>query len=290
MAFDEMRGVNTLEELWAVEHIKKSELISFWMSQGVRFMAPTTNHLDTHCFIGRDTVISTGVHLLGTTTIGNNCQIEPYSIIKDSIIGDNTIVKSHSVISDSTLAENALVGPFAHISQSTLEAQSCIGNFVEVKRSTIGTSSKAKHLTYIGDARIGNQVNIGAGTIFCNYDGKKKHLTIVEDNCFIGSNNTLIAPLTINKSAYTAAGSVINKDVPSFALAIGRALQTNKEDYARKLHKEKPDLFSAGHSSKMNPIHDLKVVDSGTPENLTSHSSPASKSEFYGDKTNSTPK
>jgi bifunctional UDP-N-acetylglucosamine pyrophosphorylase / glucosamine-1-phosphate N-acetyltransferase len=239
-AFDEVRGVNTLKELWIAEHIKRSELISYWMQQGVRFFSPTTNQLDSSVSIDTGTQIHAGVHVLNNTTIGKHCIIEPFCILDNATIGDNCIIKSHSVIKDGTLATNVHIGPFARIhNNSVLQESSVIGNFVEVSRSTVGAATKAKHLSYIGDALIGTHVNIGAGTITCNYDGTDKHCTTIHDNAFIGSNNTIIAPIVIGSHAYTAGGSIVTHDVPDNALAIARARQVIKEGYAQKIEDRK---------------------------------------------------
>jgi bifunctional UDP-N-acetylglucosamine pyrophosphorylase / glucosamine-1-phosphate N-acetyltransferase len=180
------------------------------------------------------------VHIINGSKIGKNCNIEAFSIINNSIIGDNVTVRSNSVITDSTIENNCNIGPFAHIEgDATIQEMAVIGNFVQVKKSKIGTKTKAKHLSFIGNSVIGNNVNIGAGTITCNYDGINKNVTTVKDNSFIGSNNTLVAPITIEENSYTAAGSVITYNVPHDTLAIGRARQINKEGYAKKLQQRK---------------------------------------------------
>jgi bifunctional UDP-N-acetylglucosamine pyrophosphorylase/glucosamine-1-phosphate N-acetyltransferase len=238
--FDRIRGVNTFKEMWAIEQIKRSDLIAHWMDKGVRFYAAQSVHVDIDISINPGTYIGCGVHVLNGTHIGNNCVIEAFSILDNAEIADNVIVHSHCVIKNSTINKTCQIGPFAHIrNQSIIDEQSTIGNFVEVKQSTIGTQTKAKHLAYLGDAAIGSEVNIGAGTITCNYNGTEKQKTVIEDNAFIGSNNTLVAPVTIGKSAYTAAGSVITQSVPENALALGRARQVNKENYATPLREPK---------------------------------------------------
>ncbi len=237
--FDAIRGVNDFKELWTVEQIKRSELISKYMAQGVRFFAAQNVHIDINVSIGSGSYIGNGVHIINSSRVGNNCVIESFSIINNSHIAHNSTVYSHSVINNSTIGEHCSVGPFSHIEKkSILNDHALVGNFVHVKNSKIGAHSKAKHLAYLGDAELGAHVNIGAGTITCNYDGVKKHVTTIQDNCFIGSNNTLVAPVIIEKNSYTAAGSVITKNVPQGALAITRPLQVNKEGYAQKL-KEK---------------------------------------------------
>lgn len=258
--FDHIRGVNDFKELWTVEQIKRSELISKMMAEGVRFYAAQNVHIDINVTVGKGSRIGNGVHIINNAHIGEHCTIESFSIISNAHIGDNTTVYSHSVINDSTVGEQCNVGPFAHIERnSKLDAHTTIGNFVQVKKSNLGTNSKAKHLAYLGDSLIGSNVNIGAGTITCNYDSMKKHVTTVQDNCFIGSNNTLVAPVTIEKNSYTAAGSVITKTVPAGALAIGRSVQINKEGYAQKL-KEK---LQHEHETTNTPfIAAFKTTDS----------------------------
>jgi bifunctional UDP-N-acetylglucosamine pyrophosphorylase/glucosamine-1-phosphate N-acetyltransferase len=234
--FDRVRGINNFRELWAAEQILRSDIINHWMLEGVRFTLPLTNHVDINVTIGAGTQIEAGVQLFGSTKIAQYCQIQAFSYLTNATIDDNVIVRPHSIIDDSHVKNEACVGPFVHIrNNSVIGAQSIIGNFVEVKKSTIGNSSKAKHLTYLGDTTVGDHVNIGAGTVTCNYDGVNKHKTHIKDDAFIGSNNTIIAPVTIGQGAFTAAGSVITEDVPNEALAIARSQQTNKPGYAQKL-------------------------------------------------------
>lgn len=234
--FEQVRGVNTLQELWAVEQIMRSNLIKHWMDRGVRFELAQNIHLDVDVEIGPDSFIGTGAHILGKTKIGEGCFVAAFTILENTIVGDGSNIHSHSVIQDSVIGNDVHVGPFARLRNNVAIADNaCVGNFVEVKGSSIGIGSKIKHLAYIGDATVGSNVNIGAGTIVCNYDGQEKHHTKIEDGVFVGSNNTLIAPVTIGKGAYVAAGSTITKDVPSEDLAIARARQENKEGYARKL-------------------------------------------------------
>jgi bifunctional UDP-N-acetylglucosamine pyrophosphorylase/glucosamine-1-phosphate N-acetyltransferase len=259
VAFDEIRGVNDFKELWTVEQIKRSELISKWMASGVRFHAAQNVHIDVNVTIGAGSYIGNGVHIINNSHVGQHCIIECFSVISNTHIGNHTTIRAHSVVYDSTIGDQCSVGPFAHIEKdSRLEAHAVIGNFVHVKKSTLGSHSKAKHLAYLGDTNIGEQVNIGAGTITCNYDGVHKHTTTIEDNCFIGSNNTLVAPVAIGKNSYTAAGSVITNNVPQGALAIGRARQVNKEGYARTLHEK---LTHAQNEADIPFIGALKTTD-----------------------------
>lgn len=236
--FDIIRGINTLEELSIAEKVKKTEIIRKWMGHGVYFELPETIQIDKDVLLSPNCKIGANSQLLGTTKIGENCFIEPFSIISNSDLGNNVVVKSNTVIKDSIINTGAEVGPFAHIQNSKLDSNTIIGNFVETNRSSIGHGTKAKHLTYLGDAIVGSGVNIGAGTITCNYNGVSKKRTIIKDGAFIGSNSSLVAPLTIETGALVAAGSVITKDVPEDTLAIARPNQINKENYVSKL-KEK---------------------------------------------------
>lgn len=250
--FDSIRGVNTLQDLWIAEQIKRADIIRSWMSQGVRFTAPQTAHIDYGVTLEPDTTINAGVQLRGTTHVGRNCFIDAFSIITNTRLHENVIVHPHSIISDSEIYKDSQVGPFAHIHhKTTVQDNSVIGNFVEVTRSSVGIQSKIKHLAYVGDTFIGSHVNIGAGTVICNYNGISKNPTIIEDNAQIGSNSSLIAPLTIGKESFIGAGSVITKNVPSHALALSRSEQVIKEQYAPKL-KEKYRKVSIKHSECEN--------------------------------------
>lgn len=238
-SFDTIRGVNTLKELWAVEQIKRADIISLWMERGVRFMAAQTNNIDINVSIGAGTMISNGVHIVNNSTIGAHCILEPFSIINNAHLDQQVTVRSHCVIQDSHIARESCVGPFAHIQSTTIEQECVIGNFVETKRTAIGNNSKAKHLTLLSDARIGTHTNIGAGTITCNFNGSAKFQTTIGNHAFIGSNNTLIAPITIHDNSYTAAGSTITQDVPEQSLAIARSRQINKLNYVPLLKSKK---------------------------------------------------
>lgn len=236
--FDRIRGVNTLQELWATEQIKRGEIIRYWMHHGVRFAFAQNVYIDLSITIGAGTSIGCGVHLLGSTIIGKNCTIHDFSALYNTTVEDDAIIRSHCIIKKAHIGQQAEIGPFAHIkNNSIIGKQAIVGNFVEINNSSIGNRTKAKHLTYIGNTTVGNDVNIGAGTITCNYDGFSKHKTIIEDGAFVGSNNTIVAPVKIGEKSYTAAGSVITKDVPKDALGIGRSRQTNKDGYAQVLRE-----------------------------------------------------
>lgn len=242
VAFDTIRGINTLKELWACEQIKRGQLMSYWMDEGVRFPMAHKVHIEIDVEIGAGTIIESGVQLLKGTKIGKNSCVGPYSVIDSCIIGDKVEIKSHTVIKDSIIKSGACVGPFAHIHDSSvIEEEAVVGSFVEVVRSTIGAKTKAKHLAYLGDTTTGTQSNIGAGTVVCNYNGVRKEKTTIGSEVFIGGNNSIIAPVTIGDRAMTAAGSTIHQDVPGEALAIARARQENKEGYAPKLLKKYKD-------------------------------------------------
>lgn len=266
--FDRIRGINTFKELWAAEQILKADIINHWMNNGVRFSIAHNVHIDSDVTIGAGTVIESGAQLHGATTIGKNCSIGAFSIITESTLSDTVIVHPHTIISNSKVEDNAQIGPFAHVAeQSHIHDHAIVGNFVEIKRSTIGSYSKTKHLSYIGDTIMQERVNIGAGTITCNYDGTNKHQTVIESDAFIGSNNTLIAPLTIHKNAYTAAGSTLTQDVPENALALARTKQIIKPDYAHKLKTRNQDVKK--HQEKELDQHFFGAVKS---TNFETHS------------------
>jgi len=202
---------------------------------GVTLLDPSTTFIDDDVTIGGGTVIHPGVTLEGRTRVGANCRIRSWVRITDSTIGDNVFINDSCVIDQSQVDDDGRVGPFAHLRPgSHMKDASRVGNFVELKKTVLGEGSKANHLAYLGDATIGAGVNIGAGTITCNYDGVKKHPTVIEDGAFIGSDSQLVAPVTIGAGAYVAAGSSITEDVPAGALGVARGRQTNILDWAKK--------------------------------------------------------
>ena len=234
--FSETLGVNDRVVLAEAESVMRRRIAEKHMRNGVTIINPDSTYISAAAEIGRDTLLQPGTMIEGHTVIGENCTIGPNSQIVDSQIGDGTTVHS-SVVLSSTIGSTTTVGPFAHIRpDSNLGDSVKIGNFVEVKKSTLGEGSKVSHLSYIGDAKIGERVNIGCGAITVNYDGKHKHVTTVENDAFIGCNSNLIAPVTVGKGAYVAAGSTITENVPESSLAIGRARQENKEGYVQKLN------------------------------------------------------
>ena len=231
----EIRGINSQTELAEVGTMVRQSKNEELMAAGVTIEDPATTYIDDDVRVGPDTVIHPGVTLEGRTTVGARCELHSGVRIVDSTVEDDVTINNHCMIADSRLASGARVGPFAHLRPGTvIEAGARVGNFVELKRATLGPGSKANHLSYVGDATLGEGVNVGAGTITCNYDGDAKHETNVEDGVFIGSGTQLVAPVTIGRRAYVAAGSCITDDVPPGALAIARGRQENKAGWAEK--------------------------------------------------------
>jgi bifunctional UDP-N-acetylglucosamine pyrophosphorylase/glucosamine-1-phosphate N-acetyltransferase len=209
--------------------------IDAFQAGGVTLLDPSTTFIDDGVTIGSGTVIHPGVTLEGRTRIGANCRIRSWVRITDCVVGDGVLVNDSCVLTGSQIDDEAIVGPFSHLRPgSHMKAGSHVGNFVELKKTVFGEGSKASHLSYLGDSTIGAGVNVGAGTITCNYDGAKKHQTIIEDGAFIGSDTQLIAPVRIGAGAYVAAGSSITDDVPPGALGVARGRQTNIPDWAKK--------------------------------------------------------
>lgn len=233
--FEETLGVNDRVALSQAESIMRNRINEKHMRNGVTIVNPLTTHISVNAIIGRDTVIQPGTIIEGNSIIGEDCVIGPNSHIVNCQIGDRSTVQN-SVATNSIVGEDTSVGPFAHLRpDAQLGNNVKIGNFVEVKKSTLGNHSKVSHLSYIGDAEVGSNVNIGCGSITVNYDGKNKFKTVIEDNVFVGCNSNLVAPVKIGAGSFIAAGSTITKEVPEDALAIARARQENKLDYAKKL-------------------------------------------------------
>ena len=232
---EDILGINSREDLFNVSRVLRKRILSKWMDKGVTFIDPNASLVHSSVSIGKDTVIYPNTYLEGSTSIGQGCTIFPGSRICDSTLGKQVTIKDNTLIEKSRIYDGASIGPCAHIRpDSVIGRDAKIGNFVEVKKATIGTGSKASHLTYLGDAEVGPGVNIGAGTITCNYDGKNKLKTVIESGVFIGSDTQLVAPVKIGKDAYVAAGATITNDVPSGALAISRAKQNNVENWIKR--------------------------------------------------------
>jgi bifunctional UDP-N-acetylglucosamine pyrophosphorylase/glucosamine-1-phosphate N-acetyltransferase len=229
----ELRGVNSRLDLADLSRVMFDRTRRSLMMNGVTLDDPATAYIENGVEIGPDTVIGPGVTITGTTVIGRGCHVHAGCRISSSRLADEVTVLDHSVIVQSDIGTGATLGPFAHIRpESIVGAQARVGNFVELKKTNLGAGSKANHLAYLGDAVIGERTNIGAGTITCNYDGVKKHQTVIGDDVFIGSDSQLVAPVTIGSGAYVAAGSSITADVPADALAVARSRQTNKAGWA----------------------------------------------------------
>lgn len=231
---EELMGVNSRVELSKAEEIMRRRINESHMVNGVTIIDTNSTYIESDVEIGNDTIIYPGVMLKGNTKIGSNCIIEMNSSIENSIIGNNTEVKNSTII-DSVVGENTTVGPYAYLRpKSNIGNNVKIGDFVEVKNATIEDNSKASHLSYIGDAHVGKDVNIGCGVVFVNYDGKNKFKSIVKDGAFIGSNSNLVAPVTVDEDGYIATGSTITNDVPKGSLAIARQRQVVKEGWVEK--------------------------------------------------------
>jgi bifunctional UDP-N-acetylglucosamine pyrophosphorylase/glucosamine-1-phosphate N-acetyltransferase len=240
-------GTNSRAELAAAAAVMRSRINDQLMDHGVTLVDPDRTYVDVSVTVGPDTVIHPLTFLEGETTIGRDCVIGPSTRIVDSSVGDETEIQ-FSVVKGSTIGDKVIVGPYAHLRPETvLEEGSKAGTFVELKKSRVGRGSKVPHLAYVGDAEIGKDANIGAGTITCNYDGFEKHQTVIEDGAFIGSDTMLVAPVKIGKNAVTGAGSAITKDVPPGALAVERSEQKNVEGYAERRRKRGSRGGSKGH-------------------------------------------
>jgi bifunctional UDP-N-acetylglucosamine pyrophosphorylase/glucosamine-1-phosphate N-acetyltransferase len=235
----EILGINTRQELADVDRVMRRRKCESLMSSGVTIVDPETTFIDSDVEIGPDTVIYPSVQIEGRSQIAEDVTIRSFSRITNCRIGGASVVLEGCIIVDSTLGEQVSVGPYAHLRMNTVLADTVkVGNFVEVKNSSVGYGTKSMHLTYLGDATIGRNVNVGAGTITCNYDGVKKNPTVIEDEVFIGSDSQLIAPVRIGKGAYVAAGSSITDDVPPESLAIARGRQSVKEGWVRERKKK----------------------------------------------------
>jgi bifunctional UDP-N-acetylglucosamine pyrophosphorylase / glucosamine-1-phosphate N-acetyltransferase len=236
---DEIRGINSRYELAAVSRVLRERKTSELMAAGVTIEDPSTTYIDTDVVVGEDTVIRPGVSLEGATVIGRGCEIHSGVRLANTRLGDRVTILNHCVIDGAIIRDDASVGPFAHLRKDTeIGTRAKVGNFVEIKKTRIGEASKAMHLTYLGDTVIGEGVNIGAGTITCNYDGTRKQVTTIEDGAFIGSDTQLIAPVTVGKGAYVGTGTTIREDVPAGALAVSAGKQRNIEGWVEKKKRD----------------------------------------------------
>jgi bifunctional UDP-N-acetylglucosamine pyrophosphorylase / glucosamine-1-phosphate N-acetyltransferase len=247
----EVLGCNTRADLAEVDRIFREWKRNSLMSEGVTIQLPETVLIDPEVTAGEDTVIEPGVQLLGKTKIGARCIVRTSSVLFDSVLGDDVIVEPHCVVHQSRLDDRVTVGPLARLRNGVhLKEGAHIGNFVELKKTVVGEGTKAGHLTYLGDAKIGAKTNIGAGTITCNYDGFNKHPTTIGNRVFIGSDSALVAPVRLGDGAYVAAGSTITENVPGDGLGIARGRQVNKPGWAAKKRRE---LAAASQNHKSAP-------------------------------------
>lgn len=230
----EIRGINSQTELAEASTMMRQAKCEELMAAGVTIIDPATTYVDPDVEVGHDTVLHPNVYLEGRTRVGAACEIHAGSRLVDATLEDHVVILNYCVVADAVVRSHAQLGPFAHIRPgSDVGEEARVGNYVELKKTTLGRKSKASHLTYLGDATIGEDVNVGAGVITCNYDGKVKHQTVVGDGAFIGSDSQLVAPVTIGKGAFVAAGSSITRDVPDESLGIARSRQENKDGWAR---------------------------------------------------------
>lgn len=230
---DEVLGANTIAEMMHLDAAMRAGAAQRLMALGVTIFRPDTCVIDAEVMVGPDTVIEPFTQLLGATKIGSECRIRSYSVIQNSTLADNVTIRNGCVLDGAEVSAGALIGPYAHLRpESRIGENAHVGNFCETKKATLGRGAKANHLSYIGDAVIGAGTNIGAGVITCNYDGVHKHQTTIGENAFVGSDSTLVAPISIGDGAYVAAGSCITEPVPDGALALGRSRQTNKVGWA----------------------------------------------------------
>jgi len=235
----EVLGCNTRADLAEVDRVFRERKRQELQAAGVTIQLPETVLVDPQVTVGEDSIIESGVQLLGKTKLGVRCTVATGSVLHDAILGDGVTVRAHTLIEQSRLEDGTIAGPFARLRTGTLlKAAARVGNFVEPKQAVIGEGAKVPHLTYIGDAKLGAKTNIGAGTITCNYDGVNKHQTTIGKRVFIGSNSVLVAPVRVGDGAYVAAGSAITESVPADSLAIARGKQVNKKGWAAKKRRE----------------------------------------------------
>ena len=232
---DEILGINSRSELAEASRVVRQTKNEELMAAGVTIEDPETTYIEPDVEVGSDTVIHPGVHLEGRTRVGSACEIHAGVRIVNSVLEDRVTIWNFCVLDGAHLGPGSIIGPFAHLRpESRVGAEAHVGNFVELKKTTLGARSKANHLTYLGDATIGERVNVGAGTITCNYDGERKHQTVIEDGAFIGSDTQLVAPIRIGRGAYVGSGATVREDVPAGALAVSAGKQRNIEGWVEK--------------------------------------------------------
>ena len=248
-------GVNTRRHLAEAEHVIRQQIRHHWLDAGVRMIDPVSTWIDAGVTIGRDSVLYPNVMLEGTTAIGEDCIVRSGTRITDCVVGDRVEILDHCVLRDSHIEDDATLGPFAHLRPHVLVRKGAkIGNFVEAKKTELGEGSKANHLTYLGDAKIGKGVNIGAGTITCNYDGVRKADTVIGDNVFIGSDTQLVAPVTVGAGSVIAAGTTVTEDVPVDSLVISRGLQVTRPGWAARRRALLAEGNAAARAGKVTSV------------------------------------
>jgi bifunctional UDP-N-acetylglucosamine pyrophosphorylase/glucosamine-1-phosphate N-acetyltransferase len=241
-------GVNDRKQLAELAAVMRGRILDRLMLDGVTVLDPASTYVDDTAAIGADTVLYPGVTIEGRTTIGAECVVGPGSFVGASRLGDRVTLKPYCVLNDAVVDDDATLGPFCHLRPAShVGPRAKVGNFVELKKARIGRGAKVPHLSYVGDAVLGPDVNVGAGAITCNYDGVDKHETVIGEGAFIGTNASLVAPLTVGDGAYVGAGSVITRDVPSGALAVTRAQQTIREGWVEKKLKDRKARKATSH-------------------------------------------
>lgn len=260
---DEGLGVNTRRQLAEAEQVVRRQIRERWLDVGVTMIDPTSTWIDATVTIEKDTVLYPNVTLEGTTVIGEDCVLRSHTRLTNCIVGNGVEILDHCLFTDSHIEDGAHLGPFVHLRPGVVVRKKAkVGNFVEMKKTDLGEGSKANHLSYLGDAKIGKGVNIGAGTITCNYDGARKFQTVIGDGVFLGSNTQLIAPVTVGAGAIIAAGTTVTEDVPADALAIARVPQVNRAGWAARRRTLAPEVQSA----HMSPAKASKKPVKNQPE------------------------
>ncbi len=268
---DEGLGVNTRRQLAEAEQVVRKQIRDRWLDAGVTMIDPASTWIDAAVTIGKDTIVHPNVMLEGSTVIGEDCVLRSFIRLTDCIVGNGVEILDHCVFTDSHIEDDAHLGPFVHLRPGVVVRKKAkVGNFVEMKKTDLGEGSKANHLSYLGDAKIGKGVNIGAGTITCNYDGLHKFQTVIGDGVFLGSDTQLIAPVTVGARAIIAAGTTVTEDVPADALVIGRVPQVNRAGWAARRRALLADGGALPPGSKLTSLKADKVSSKSSQKNSKS--------------------